>query len=158
MGVQRPFDKYVLLIRTEAQRNKLRVITERIPLDNERPLRVTIDDPLPDKSREQEEKYHAMIADISRKFMHCGKRWSADDMKRLLIDQFRRETMRDPDIIPLWESMGIIEMAPSIDGTGTVILGVQSRRFPSKLASIFIEWLYAFGAEIQVTWTNERKS
>jgi hypothetical protein len=153
--MRQSFDKYTLLMRTEAQRDKLRRIAERIPLDPEKPLRIVIDDPLPDKSREQEQKYHSMIGDISRQFQHCGKKWSADDMKRLLVDQFRRDTIFDSDIRPLWDSMGVIEMAPSLDGSGTVILGVQTRKFPMKLASIFIEWLLAFGAEINVQWSNE---
>ena len=42
---------------------------------------------------------------------------------------------------------------PRIDGSGVVALGTQSRRFPKKLASAFVEWLYALGAEVGVRWS-----
>lgn len=107
-----------------------------------------------DKSREQERRYHAMIADISHQFEHCGRRWDAEDMKRLLIDQFRRDTKNDPALRDEWVKVAPLDMAPSLDGSGVVMLGVQSRKFGKKLATAFIEWLYAFGAENDVRWTD----
>lgn len=107
-----------------------------------------------DKSREQEKRYHAMIGDISRQFQHCGRRWDAEDMKRLLIDQFRRDTKDDPALKEHWARVAPLELAPSLDGTGVVMLGVQSRRFGKKLANAFIEWLHAFGAENDVRWSD----
>jgi hypothetical protein len=149
-----PYNPRIFMLRTEEQRERvLRYICD-LPLDQERPLRIMIDDPLPKKSREQEEKYHAMIGDIARQFEHCGKTWSAEDMKRLLVDQFRRDTFKDPDIAQLWQSVDQVEMAPSLDGSGVVVFGVQTRRFPVKLAAIFIEWLYAFGSELNIQWSQ----
>lgn len=148
------FDKRVLVLRSEEIRDRAVTLLHSLPIDVERPLRVVVDDPLPAKSREQEQKYHAMIGDISRVFVHAGRKWGADDMKRLLVDQFRRDTINDPAIRDLWSSMGFIEMAPALDGSGVVALGVQTRKFPSKLAAVFIEWLYAFGAELNVNWSE----
>lgn len=148
------FEKRVIVLRGEEQRLRVIALLEQLPVDPDRPLRLVVDDPMPAKSREQEQKYHAMIGDIARQFQHCGKYWSADDMKRLLIDQFKRDTSKDADIAPLWASMGIVEMAPALDGSGVVMLGVQSRKFPLRLAIIFIEWLYAFGAELDIEWTG----
>ena len=108
----------------------------------------------PRKSRDQEEKYHAMIGDIAKQWRFCERLWDAEDMKRLLIDQFRRDTLKDPDFTELWKSVSAVDMAPAIDGTGVVALGFQSRRFPKKLASAFIEWLYAFGEENAVIWSD----
>ena len=68
-------------------------------------------------------------------------------MKRLLIDQFKRDTLNDPDYSELWAKMGAVDMAPALDGSGVVMLGAQSRKFPKKLAIGFIEWLEAFGAQ-----------
>ncbi len=101
----------------------------------------------PKKSREQEEKYHAMIGEIANQFLFLGRRWDAEDMKRLCIDQLKRETLTDPDFAELWKQVGETNMVPSLDKTGFVMLGTQSRKFPKKLAAAFIEWLYAFGAE-----------
>lgn len=108
------------------------------------------------KSRPQEERYHAMIGDIAKQWQFCGRTWDAESMKRLLLDQFRRDTVGDAEFKSLWDEVGRVDMAPSIDGSGVVALGIQSRRFPRRLASAFIEWLFAFGAERDVQWTNER--
>lgn len=150
--MRQSIDKRTLLLREEANRERAICILQRLPIDPERPVRVVIDDPLPAKSRDQEQKYHAMIGDIARQYQHCGKHWSADDMKRLLIDQFKRDTINEAGIRDLWASMGIVDMAPAIDGSGVVVLGVQSRKFPLRLASIFIEWLTAFGAELGINF------
>lgn len=109
----------------------------------------------PRKSRDQEEKYHAMIGDIAEQFRFCGRLWDAEDMKRLLIDQFRRDTINDSDFRELWAQVAKIELAPSLDGSGTVALGVQSRRFPKKLAIAFIDWLFAFGDENDIAWSDK---
>jgi hypothetical protein len=106
------------------------------------------------KSRDQEKKYHSMLADLSEQWELHGRKWDEESMKRLCVDQFRRDTAKDPDLGPLWEDMGTVEMAPSIDGGGIVALGWQTRRFPKKLASAFVEWLYALGAEVNVTWSD----
>lgn len=149
-----PFEKRTFILRSVEVQGRLIELIPALPLDDEKPLRIVIDDPLPKKSREQEEKYHAMIGDIARQFEHCGKTWSAEDMKRLLVDQFRRDTFKDPDIAQLWQSVDQVEMAPSLDGSGVVVFGVQTRRFPVKLAAIFIEWLYAFGSELNIQWSQ----
>lgn len=148
------FAKRVIYLRQEAQRTILLELVRSLPLSEKEPLRAVIDAPKPNKTREQEEKYHAMIGDIARQYEHCGKKWDAEDMKRLLIDQFRRDTVKDVDIGPLWVSMGSVEMAPALDGSGVVMLGAQSRKFPLKLAIVFIEWLYAFGSELQIKWSE----
>lgn len=109
------------------------------------------------KTRLQEERYHAMLGDLSEQWTLHGRKWDEESMKRLCVDQFRRDTAKDPDLAPLWEEMGTVEMAPSIDGSGVVALGWQTRRFPKKLASAFIEWLFALGAELDIRWTDPKE-
>jgi len=89
-----------------------------------------------DKSREQEEKYHAMIGEIARQASHAGAKWSLDDWKRLLVDQF----CKDGGI-----KTGVV--VPNLSGDGIVQLGFQTRKFSKEQASEFVEWLYAWGAE-----------
>lgn len=110
----------------------------------------------PKKSRLQEEKYHAMIGDIAEQYTHCGRKVESESMKRLLIDQFKRDTINDPDLADDWKAMGAIEMMPSLDGSGVVMLGTQSRKFSRKLARAFVDWLYAFGGdcEPQIVWSD----
>jgi len=103
----------------------------------------------PKKKRIQEEKYHAMIGDIAKQIEHVGRKWDADDMKRLLIDDFAEE-MRLAGT-PLHHDGRV---TPSLDGRRIVQLGIQSRDFYVKEASAFIEYLYAQGAQYNVVWSE----
>lgn len=152
---RKTFEPVTLMMRTEQQRETLLKWAQRMPLYPDQPYRVVIDDPLPAKSRAQEQHYHALIGDIARQYQHCGQTWEARDMKRILTDAFYRETKDDADIGPLWWNMGQLELAPALRGHGFVALGIESKKFPAKLAGAFIEWLFALGAELNITWTNE---
>jgi hypothetical protein len=111
------------------------------------------------KSREQEEKYHAMFGDIAKQMPMHGRLRDEETIKRLCVDQFYRDTKDDPDLREHWRGMGELEMLPSLDGSGVVALGWQTRRFPKPLASALVEWLYALGAEGGVVWSEpERKA
>jgi hypothetical protein len=101
------------------------------------------------KSRDQEARYHAMIGDIAAQVQILGRLWDREDMKRLLVDQFVRDMQNTGT--PLRNSGHVV---PSIDGTGIVQLGVQTRGFLKAEASAFIEWLFSFGAEKEVVWTE----
>jgi len=87
------------------------------------------------KSRDQEEKYHAMIGEIAAQAQHLGAKWSAEDWKRLLVDLFAKETgIQGGKIIP------------SLDSTGIVQLGLQTRNFTKEQAVEFITFLESWGA------------
>lgn len=91
------------------------------------------------KSREQEEKYHAIIGDIAKQAQHMGAKWSAEDWKRLLVDQFMRD---------YGDSGG--KVIPNLDSTGIVQLGFQTRKFSKEQASEFVEWLLQWCAEHEI--------
>ena len=93
------------------------------------------------KSREQEEKYHAMIGEIAKQAQHLGSKWDAESWKRLLVDQF----CRDNNI-----KTGVV--IPNLSGDGIVQLGFQTRKFTKEQASEFVEWLHAWGAEHGVVY------
>ena len=93
------------------------------------------------KSREQEEKYHAMIGEITKQAQHLGSKWDAESWKRLLVDQF----CRDNNI-----KTGVV--IPNLFGDGIVQLGFQTRKFTKEQASEFVEWLHAWGAENGVVY------
>ena len=61
------------------------------------------------------------------------------------------------DIIKFAKEVGIStgKLVPSLDGTGIVQLGLQTRKFKKDESSQFIEWLFAWGAENGVTF-NEK--
>ena len=88
------------------------------------------------KSREQEEKYHAIIGDIAKQAQHMGAKWSPDDWKRLLVDLYCVE-----------KQLPNGKVVPSLDMTGIVQLGMQTRHFTKEQASEFVEFLLAWCAE-----------
>lgn len=110
-----------------------------------RPLKST-------KSREQEEKYHALIGEIAESRTVYGKRLPAESWKRLLIDAFKHETRNDPELSKEWARFGTTELLPALNHPGFVMVGEQSRKFSVKLAGAFIEWLEAFkaGSDVEV--------
>jgi len=89
-----------------------------------------------DKTREQELKYHAMIDEIAKQASHMGAKWSSEDWKRLLVDQFCKENGIKTGVV-----------IPNLSGDGIVQLGMQTRKFTKEQASDFVEFLYAWGAE-----------
>ena len=106
----------------------------------------------PMKSRDAEEKYHAMVGEIAKQVPIGGKLRDTETMKRLLVDQFKADTL--VDMAKDWAKFGTVEMAPSLDGQRVVVLGVQTRRFTVRLASAFIEWLEAWGVDAGVVFTE----
>ena len=97
------------------------------------------------KSREQEKLYHELIGQIAKQAQHMGAKWSAEDFKRLLVDQFMRD---------IGESSG--RVIPNLDNTGIVQLGTQTRNFTQEQGSEFIEWLYSWAANNGVTINEPR--
>lgn len=96
----------------------------------------------PKKKREQEEKYHAMIGDIAKQATYAGRKWVADDMKRLMVDEFADE-MRQQGKALHHDS----RLVPSEDGRRVIQLGIQTSQFYVSEASNFIEFLAAWGTD-----------
>lgn len=88
------------------------------------------------RSTEQNDMFHALIHTIAKKMAEAGSQWSADDWKRLLIDQWAHETSRK-----------VGKVAPSLDGERVVQLGLQSHKFTVDESSEFIDWLIAWATE-----------
>ena len=88
------------------------------------------------KSRDQEEMYHALIGHIAKQASHLGAKWDAEDWKRFLVWQFAKEV-----------GINTGKLVPSLDGTGIVQLGMQTRKFTKDQASQFTEWLLAWAAQ-----------
>ena len=124
------------LTSTEQAKTIIRHNWEKITKALDAGKHLTMEIKLTSKSREQEEKYHAMIGDIARQAKHLGAKWSSEDWKRLLVDQFLRETEDKQS-----------KIVPNLDGSGIVQLGLQTRNFTKEQANEFIEWLYAWSAE-----------
>ena len=87
------------------------------------------------KSREQEEKYHAIIGDIAKQAQHMGAKWDSETWKRLLVDKYVHEIGLTSKIMA------------NLDNDGLVQLGFQTRKFTKEQASEFVEFLLAWSAE-----------
>jgi hypothetical protein len=85
------------------------------------------------RSTDQNDMFHALIHKIAIQMKKVGSTWTADDWKRLLIDQWAHETSRH-----------FGTTIPSLDGQRVVQLGIQSHRFTIEEGSEFIEWLLAW--------------
>ena len=93
------------------------------------------------KTREQEQKYHAMIGEIAKQAQHLGAKWDSDDWKRLLVQKFCKD----------YALLGG-RIIPNLDGDGIVQLDFQTRKFTKDQGSQFIEWLHAWGAENEIVF------
>jgi len=101
------------------------------------------------KSRAQEALYHCLFSDVARQLDFMGEKRDAETWKRLLVDAFVRVKSAEGDPV-----QGTGSIIPNLDGSGFVQLGVQTRRFSKKHASEFIEYLYSFGADRNVQWSE----
>jgi len=106
----------------------------------------------PTKKRIQEEKYHAMIGDIAKQCKFMDQRRDLDDWKRLLVDAFAK-VMRDAGT-PIHHDGRVL---PSLDFERVVQLGIQTKDFYVAEAAQFIEYLYAFGADRGVVWSEPKQ-
>jgi hypothetical protein len=95
------------------------------------------------KSRVQEEKYHAMIGEVAKQASHMGSKWDAESWKRLLVDQFCKDSGIKTGVV-----------IPNLSGDGIVQLGMQTRKFTKEQASEFVEWLHAWGAQHGITYSE----
>ena len=95
------------------------------------------------RSSPQNSKYHAMIEEIAQQASHLGAKWDEEDWKRMLVWQFCKESGQNEG-----------KIVPSLDGTGIVQLGQQTRKFTKQQASEFVEWLHAWGAEHGITYSE----
>ena len=95
------------------------------------------------RSCQQNAKYHAMIDEIAQQAQHLGSTWDSDSWKRLLVDQFLKDNGQKTGVV-----------IPNLAGDGIVQLGMQTRDFTKEQASEFVEWLFAWGAEHGITYTQ----
>jgi hypothetical protein len=101
------------------------------------------------KTRLQEARYHAMINDISKQVDFDGVRYDTTTWKAQLIDQFQQEKLLLGE--PLAKPGRTVM---SLDKQRIVQIRPSSTDFRKKEASDFIEYLFSFGAESNICWTD----
>ena len=98
------------------------------------------------RSNEQNEKFHAIIGDIAKQAQHMGAKWSAEDWKRMLVWQYCKDNQLDCG-----------KVVPSLDMTGIVQLGMQTRKFTKEQASEFVSFLICWCDENGIELNDDSK-
>lgn len=134
--------------------NKVALFNHIARLDPTKLWRIRFDE-FDEKTRDQEKKYHSMLADIASQAKHLNQVLEADDWKRLSVAQFRTDCITNdiPRLADYWKRQNF-KLIPSLDGGSLVALGAQTRNFPKYVAAGFIEWLNYYGAENNIKWTD----
>ena len=95
------------------------------------------------RSDEQNAKYHAMLSEIAVQAQHMGAKWDAESWKRFLVYEFCKQ---------LGLPQG--QIVPSLDGSGIVQLGLQTRDFSKERAAEFITFLEAWAADKEIIFKD----
>jgi hypothetical protein len=90
------------------------------------------------RTQEQNSKLWPMLTDISNHVEWFGKKHGKDDWKDIITGSFRK-----------------CEFVPNIDGTGFVVLGMRTSKMGKREFSALIEYIYAFGADKGVPWSEK---
>jgi hypothetical protein len=135
-------------------KNKLGLYELIKQLDPNKLWRIRVDE-FDEKTRLQEEKYHAMLGDIAKQAKHLNQVLDLDSWKRLCVKQFADDCIEQdiPRLADYWKK-NEVKLMPSLDGRSLVALGQQTRDFPKYVAAGFITWLYAYGANNDVVWSE----
>lgn len=92
------------------------------------------------RTLDQNAKFHAMISDIARAKPQ-GRVLPTDTWKVLILAACGHK----------------MRFEPALDGDGVVPVGLRSSRLTKAQMSDAIEWMYAWGAEHGVVWTEPMK-
>jgi hypothetical protein len=127
--------KYKLYEKTQAHTVML-AVWEKIKHSLDGGKKVILEISEENRSDPQNKKYHAIIGQIAKQAEHAGAKWDTESWKRLLIDQWAKDTGR-----------GRGDLVVSLDGGDVIQLGLQSRKFTKAEGADFIEWLLAWSAQ-----------
>lgn len=135
-------------------KNKIGLADVFKKLDPTKLWRVRIDE-YDIRTLEQNSKLHAMLSDVARQAKHLNQVLEVDDWKRLAVHQFRVDCIVNdmPRLADYWKRNSF-RLIPSLDGRSLVSLGTQTRDMPKYVVAGLIEWLYHYGAENNIEWSE----
>lgn len=105
------------------------------------------------RSAIQNRKYHAIIGDIANQVTFEGRAFKAKIWKAKLVEQFEKElnamgkTLRVPS-----------EVTRSLDGERIITVRPSTTDFNKKEAAQFIEYIYSYGSDLGVRFTDKALS
>lgn len=89
------------------------------------------------RSNPQNSLLWALLTDISSQVTWFDKKHSPDAWKDIITGSFKGA-----------------EFVPNINGDGFVLLGMRTSKMDKETFSALVEYIYAFGAEQQVAWSD----
>jgi hypothetical protein len=92
----------------------------------------------PRRTLEQNAKMWALLTDVSRQVEHCGRKYDADAWKSLFLHAMGRE----------------IQFLPALDGKTFLPIGLSSSDLSKAEMSELIEFILAWGAEHDVSFSE----
>lgn len=90
--------KQVFYLRSQQIRQNLKNFIDSLPLNPDKPLAVTIQEPT--RSLEQNARLHAMLSEISKKTTYLGKKRGVEFWKGLFVSGWQIATGQHPEIVP----------------------------------------------------------
>lgn len=88
---------------------------------------------------------HAKLGDIAKQVPWCGAMLSTEDWKRIATAMLKKDKfVRDVD-------------DKGQPGNGLIVIGAQTRDMSGKEIGLVIDWCDWFGAQHNVTWSDEAK-
>jgi len=130
--------KVQYIIRSAAQLSAFWTQAQRWTLQE--PVSITVSHYKPTRSNEQNRKMWAMLTDLSRQVEWHGRKLTAENWKDMATASLKGQ-----------------DAVPGIEG-GFVVLGRSTRKMSTTDMSELIEFLYAFGAERKVVWTEDEEA
>lgn len=121
---------YTCILRSQTQRDLCHGLIEKAPQDYVVQVRP------PNRTGEQNDKMWAMIGDISRA-KPMARRHTPDDWKAIIMNACGWET----------------QFLEGLDGR-PFPSGFRSSNMTKAQMSTMIEWMYAFGAEHNIRWSD----
>ncbi len=110
------------------------------------PMELVLRERKSSRTVEQNNRLHAMCADVAAQREWAGKRLDTEGWKRLFVDAWARET-----------GGGGGQVVPSLDGQSVVVLNRSTRAMSVAELSELMEWIAAWCAENGVA-LNDREA
>lgn len=128
--------RYVITLHTEADRNRAMRYVRAAP-DGTR-----IEVKAARRSLAQSNRMWAMLTDIAEQREHCGRQYTPDQWKILMLHACGRET----------------QFLPSLDGSTFIPWGQSSRDLSKEEMSELIEFMFAWGSEHGVVFHEPQQA
>lgn len=153
--MRQPFQRRIILLRTEQQREQALALVKNLPLDEKKPLELVVGEHKPPRKLDQNALYHAgPLKDCAEQIWLEGKQYTADVLHHYFKVQFLPEEYNEEECLKKYEKW-------SYDPAGERVLVGSTTQLTVRGFSNFLEQVYAFGASLGVNFTaspNERIS